>query len=475
MTKTTCLLVAWIWATAMFAQSKNWEVSGIIHSDLSVSVPGASIFVDDTLRGYTDELGFFKVKLKYRPKVLLVKRVGYTELSFKFKGVEFKERTKFLELTIQAADYILPEFTVTSKAIDHIFKEDFSSALVDYELIGEDQILLLGRKKKHYFLSLTSLEGSVIKNIDLPEDDSYTEIYPGCKGTYHIVGSKWTIETMSKTDQLDTLGQYPSTDFLGFVKPCIAFVNGCYFFEFRSKYSVQFDWMDPNGIYHPLMAVYDELAFEWMQKLVRDYYKKDRFEWRDQYEENAKKNRNAKPIESVDQTLADKPKDSNPLEGDELMDHMEQHFQQELHDIPSISIDSLYVPLFFLGDTVLFLNHQQSVMVRLEPTNEGGKLFKATQSPLTYHKGRGWRKFTVLDSYTGRAYGIFRKYIDGLTLRELDFETGAAGKSYVIREAPLLCQNYKARNGKLYFLGQPDPEIPNYNLYKVDLYQFGKK
>jgi hypothetical protein len=114
-------------------------------------------------------------------------------------------------------------------------------------------------------------------------------------------------------------------------------------------------------------------------------------------------------------------------------------------------------------------------MVRLEPTNEGGKLFKATQSPLTYHKGRGWRKFTVLDSYTGRAYGIFRKYIDGLTLRELDFETGAAGKSYVIREAPLLCQNYKARNGKLYFLGQPDPEIPNYNLYKVDLYQFGKK
>ncbi len=32
--KTTCLLVAWIWATAVFAQSKHWEVSGIIHSDL---------------------------------------------------------------------------------------------------------------------------------------------------------------------------------------------------------------------------------------------------------------------------------------------------------------------------------------------------------------------------------------------------------------------------------------------------------
>lgn len=483
MTKTTLWLLAFLCAANLAAQNKMWEVSGIIRSDLSVSVPGVSILINDTLRATTDGFGFFLVRLPSRPRTLIAKRIGYEPLMVKLRDYPFKERSTYLELELLSANTVLPEFTVSAKSVEKIFQEDYQHALVDYELIGRNQVLLLKRYKNQYALQLTDEDGTILDQVDLPSKTDYQQIYKGCLSTYHVPGLDWAIEFRVSENILDTLGRYPAVEFEAYILPCAAMVNGCYFFEHRlyNGNAVEFEWMDPAGIYHPLLNVYDEETFAWLQRNVRDFYRKNRFEDREAYFDAVE--RRQEELNTSRLPPSPEPSAVEPLKRpgtvkvkrDIMQQTMRAAFRGQLMPIVPLAFDSIYVPMFVIGDSIFLLNHKQNLLLRLEPDSLGGRVFNAVQSPLTYHKEKGWKKFAVVDSHTHRAYGVFRKYINGLTLKEIDFETGAAGKSYVISEAPLLCKEYKLRNGKLYFLGQPDPEIPNYSLYKVDMFQFGQK
>ncbi|HLP95265.1 MAG TPA: hypothetical protein VK168_14575 [Saprospiraceae bacterium] len=483
MTKTTLCLLAFFGAVSLSAQNKMWEVSGIIRSDLSISVPGVSILINDTLRTTTDAFGFFLVRLPTRPRTLTAKRIGYEQLKVKLRDYPFKDRATYLELELQSTITVLPEFTVSAKSVERIFQEDYQHDLVDFELIGKDQILLLSRNKNRYTLQLTADDGTILDQIDLPGKTVYQQIYKGCLSTYHVPGLDWAFELRVNDNKLDTLGKYPAVEFDAYILPCAAMVNGCFFFEHRlyNGNAVEFEWMDPSGMYHPLLNVYDEETFSWLQRNVRDFYRKNRFEDREAYFEAMERRQEELSMSRV--PPSPDPSDVEPVKRpgvarvkrDIMQQTMRSAFRGQLLPIVPLALDSIYVPMFVIGDSIFVLNHKQNLLLRLEPDSTHGRVFEAFQSPLTYHKERGWRKFALVDSHTHRAYGVFRKYINGLTLKEINFETGAAGKSYVISEAPLLCKEYKLRNGILYFLGQPDPEIPNYALYKVDMFQFGQK
>jgi hypothetical protein len=131
--------------------------------------------------------------------------------------------------------------------------------------------------------------------------------------------------------------------------------------------------------------------------------------------------------------------------------------------------DSVYAPMFKISDLLCVFDHVNGFLLRFDLALGGDSSF-----PIGYHHAPGWRKEMILDVALDRVYGRFTEKNGGLLLKEIDISNGKVRKEYAPEIAPYLAENFRMRNGYLYFIGQPEVNVPNRRLYKVNLFKFGK-
>lgn len=441
---------------AASAQTGPWQISGRVFSDTGEPLAGATVTVDENAQDATDLAGAFAFSLPARPVRLLVRRLGYFPQRLRLDTLSYRNRTARLQVFLTPRETALPEVNISGKSIESLFEEDFRTNLLDYSFLGKDLLLLLQDGKKS-LLRLEDDTGKPRSELRLP-NGSAGLLHQSCTGDLHAVGTALAWEITLRDGALDTLPHYTAAQFYKLVEPCVAELNEYYFFRQRGTFnqSVDYFYFDPERKRHPLAFIYDEAGYNelmtrYHQILAAYMQSVDAFEYED--------------IVSGKSPLGD-PSRVTPQDMVKMAET--NKLIAAIGFFNTLASDSLYAPLLKLGDRLLLLDHQNDQLRRIST-----KPWGETSVGLRYHRYPGWRKEVLVDAVLGRVYGRFSTWGGQLILREINPDTGEAGKEYKPEVAPYLADNFQTRNGYLYFIGQPDVNTPNRKLYKVNLLKFG--
>lgn len=446
-----------LFAPGLCAQTAEWRLSGRVFDESGQALPGATIQADSLAQAVTDAAGRFNLTAPRRPQSLVVRCIGYFPQRIALDTLPFANRTEQFALTLTPRETALPEIAVRSKPMESIFQEDFQSDLLDYAFAGKD-LLLLARERRQYLVRLTDDDGRKLSELRLP--DRALKLHRSCTGDLHVVGERWCWEITLQGTALDTFPRYTAELFHQLIEPCVLEQNGCYIFQRIGPYrqSILYYYYAPDGKKQSLALVRDEKA---EAELLRQH--------------RAILAAYMQTIPDVDRDdifngLSELTDPNKVLDPNNLVKMAETNkLVAAVGNFNTLAADSIYAPLIQIGARVYLFDHVNDALLNFQLPSSQNR-----QTPLTYHHARGWQKEVLADAALERAYGRFRGEGGALLLQEIDLKNGGAGKAYPLKIVPYLAERFQLRNGLLYFIGQPNVNIPNKRLYKVNLFAFAR-
>lgn len=438
------------------AQGTSFQIRGRVLDENGEALPGTTLQTDNR-QAVTDAAGRFNLEITSKTGWLTVRCIGYFPQRIALDTVRFSGQTARLDIRLKSNAVDLPEIAITSKPMVSVFQEDFRSNLLDYAFAGEDLLLLVQLGKKH-LLQLTDDNGRRLTELQLPEPA--TLLHRSCTGDLHVVSEHHAWEITLAGNRIDTFPRYTAELFYNLVKPCVLEQNGYYFYQKTGAYrqSVQYVYYDPDRQQHLLAIVRDEVAEaellrrhrEILAAYMRTIPDLDRDDILDGYSSLSD------PVQVLRPENLTKMAETNGL-------------ISAIGFFSTLAQDSVYAPLIKVGPWIYLFDHVNDKLLRIamEPRQD-----KTTA--LAYHHSAGWRKEVLVDAALERVYGRFSAGGGALVLKELNLDTGGIRKTYTPSIAPYLSNNFKMRNGMLYFIGQPNVNIPNRRLYKLNLFTFAE-
>lgn len=448
-----CLL-----ATSVHAQPGEWRVTGRVYGEAGELLPGATVIADETAQAVTDTSGAFDLRLRERPKALTVRHVGYFPQRMRLDTVTFSGKTARVQFFLVSNTVSLPEVAISEKPVETLFQENYQTNLMDYVFAGKD-LLLLVREGKKYYLRLANDAGRTLAEMRLPAEH-FIQLHQSCTGDFHVVGDAWAWEVALSGQKIDTLPRYPAIHFHELIEPCVLIHNDFYFFRETGPFrqSVRYVYFDLNKQRHLLAYIRDEAAEEQLSRRYREilHAYMQTIPDVDRDDILTGKSPLADPAQALKPENLGKMAETNALVG-------------AIGFFNVLIADSVYAPLFKIGGLICVFDHVNGFLLRFDMALGGD-----SSIPIGYHHAPGWRKETILDVALDRVYGRFTGKNGGLVLKEIDVGDGGIRKEYAPEIAPYLADNFQMRNGYLYFIGQPEVNVPNRRLYKVNLFKFGK-
>jgi len=450
-----CFCFCLLGGSVLSAQTPGWTVSGTVRDETDEALPGATIQLDDSTQAVTNAAGAFQLRASRRPGRITVRCVGYFAQRIALDTVPASGRNLNLTITLLPNTVSLPEVAISSKPVETIFEEDFKTNLLDYVFAGKDLVLLVHEGKK-YVLRLTDDNGRILASLTLP--GVAERLHQSCTGDFHAVGEIWAWEFTRFDMRLDTFPRYAASEFHRLVEPCVLEHRGYYFFRKSGPFrqSVQYTYYDPERKQHLLAVIRDETAEAQLLRRYRsilaaymqtipDVDKDDILEGKSPL---------ADPMQALNPDNLTKMAETNAL-------------VTEIGFFSQLAQDSVYAPLFKIGPDLYLFDHQNDRLLRFNVAP-----WQDESDSLRYHRTSGWKKEVLVDAGLERAYGRFQDRGGYLILKEINLQTGQAGKMYRPATLPFLAENFKIRNGTLYCIGQPDVNVPNKRLYKANIFKF---
>lgn len=449
------LILLCLCGISLRAQTDTWQITGGVLDEAGEPLPGTTVIADDKAQAISDASGAFDLRLAEKPKTITIRCIGYFPQRIQADTLRFTGRKINLRITLVSNAVNLPEVAISGKPMETVFEEDFTSDLLDYGFAGRD-LLLLVRERKRYLLRLTTDGGELLSEIQLPGKPDL--LHRSCTGDFHAVGAAWAWEVSLNGKLVDTLPRYPAARFHQLVEPCVLEKDGYYFFRRMGAFrqSVQYSYFDPGYKPHLLATIRDEIAEQQLLRRYREilaaYMKTIPDIDRDEILEG--KSPLADPMQALNPDNLTKMAETNALVA-------------AIGFFSQLALDSVYAPLVKAGEYVYLLDHQNDRMmrIRVEPWDDGTRT-------MTYHHEPGWRKEVLVDAALNRVYGRFSGPGRDLQLKEVNLGTGTVRRSYTLTAAPYLADTFRIRNGTLYCIGQPDVNVPNRNLYKINIFEF---
>lgn len=435
----------------------TWVVEGYISTEKGEALPGAQVTIDDTVSTIAGVTGFYRLQYNRRPTVVTARRLGYTTQQVPLDGKVFRGNTLRLDIVLSDQNIPLQEVDIAAKKIRELAKEDFLSQIFDYDFLGDSLLLLIRERKKH-FIRLVSGSGEVVDEMELPGRP--TLLVHSCTGRFHLAGSAFAQELLVQEAGLDTFPRYALSEFRSMVEPCVLESRGYYFFRKMGRFnqSVRYWYRDPSGEWHTFLQISRDGATREMRYALDSMAAGASMV----LQPNLPPNWRGQPYDmGFDRERA-------VVQGDFDTQHllaMADYNSQISHIgwLESLRMDSVYAPLIRQGDTLLLFDHEHDAVLRFEAG------FSAMETlPIYYHHSAGWQKALLQDAITGDIYAHFSTP-SGHVLKKLHPETFAIQAVYPLPEVTYLAHQFKIRDRYLYFLGQPNVNIPNTSLYKVDI------
>ncbi len=443
------------------AQSPAWRAEGFVRNEAGEHLPGARIQVADKLLAITNALGFYRVELQTRPAALTAVYLGYHAESVPVDADGINGQPARIDFVLTQHTTALPEVRIGAKRAEVVVREDFQTDILDFDVIGE-KVLVLMRSRKKYLARLLDASRRPLAEVELP--GQATILHRSCTGVFHVAGAGFAQElVIIEDDRLDTFPRYAPDDFRRLVEPCVLEQEGYYFFRKRDAFnqSVAFWYADPAKQRHPLIEIHCEAgrleagaAYGAMLSgtpvVVEPNLPPN---WRGQ--------------------LYDKDFDNERdfYRGDHSLKHLMNlaHSNAQLAHlawIESLRLDSLYVPLLRLDDSLVLFDHENGVALRFRA--DSARRFR--QQPIRYHRAPGWQKQLLYDTRRGDLYAHFAPGGRHL-LRQIDPGTLEPVADYHLPEIGFFPKSLKVRDGFAWFLARPDPNDVNARLYKVNIRQ----
>lgn len=432
----------------------------------------------------SDSAGRFGFSLERKPDQLRVRLLGYLPFAVTLDTADWRGRSLTLRCVLRADTTALSGVTITGQVMETLFRENYSSSLLDYLLLDRRLVLLVKERRK-YLLRLTETDGSLISELVLPASEAPSRLHSGCSGARHVVGRLRSWEIRIGSDRIDTLPAYPTAKFQRLIRPCAAMLENNYFFMKTGQFNqtVRYTWYDPAGKARILIDITDSIADAMAWQAYSDFVTKRLFMLPRTYELDPAGAFNVQhPAYLNEHSAIPKESADDPYALPRLMQQLDAYDTDQLANLGTLEMmrdDSVYAPMFVIGDSIYLFNHPYGKLMRLRPSaafNEtAAQDLVVHETPLSYHHNKGWRKEVLVDEVREKAYGRFFSQRNGLILFEIDLHTGRAGTRYDIPVAPYLADTYRLRDGMLYFIGQPDVKIPNRQLYRLPLASFASR
>lgn len=432
-----------------------WQISGHVRSETGEALPGSLVQISDTIGVVADAEGHFEIQSPQRPAEVTVRSLGYFPRRVLLQNADFQNKKAKLEIALTSQATELKEVSISAKKVEVLAEENFSTDIHDYEFAGEN-LLLLVRERKRYYARLTNEDGKKLDEIQLAGQP--TILHRSCTGSLHLVGSEFAQELTINGLYLDTFPRYPLQKFRQFVEPCVEQSRGYYFFRIVGLFnkSITYVYFDPGGRRHLLAQIKDAAG----EAEAMDAYGAFR---------------NGEPLflgRASGPGIADGFGVSNATEpanifNDAALQHYANSNEQLAHWswLQVLKMDSVYAPLLKIGDTLLLFDHVRGEIYRFDV-----RFSDEQQIPIRYQQDEGWKKELLKDEATQTVYAHFAPK-NRHNLKKINLADGKVVAEYPMDEVPHISQNFKVKNGFLYFLGRADANVPNASLYKVHIFQ----
>ncbi|MCB9354328.1 MAG: carboxypeptidase regulatory-like domain-containing protein [Lewinellaceae bacterium] len=456
--RTLLTLICWLFLLHhSLAQDGRRRILGRVLGEQGEPLAGATITAGNSEQRHSDSTGRFLYETRRLDEPLVIRRLGYFPQRIRLDTLPFENGLARLDVYMVSNDISLPEVAISGKPVETIFRETYSSSLLDYGFAGKD-LLLLVREGRRFVLRLSTDQGKVLDELPLPDDDIRL-LHQSCMGNFHLVGADWAWEVAFAGSRLDTLPRYEARRFHHLVEPCVLARDGYFIFRRGGPYrqSVRYDYFDPSNRRRHLATIRDE-------NVERDL--------RRRYDAILAAYMKTIPDVDRDDILDGKTRFTDP---DQMLNPETLTKMAETNGLvtaigffSTLAADSVYAPLFGVGGHIYLFDHVNDALFRYPDLEQAPQ-----RTGLDYHRQPGWRKEMLADHSLGRIYGRFSDK-KGLLLKEIDLETGQCRKTYQPTVAPYLADHFRLRNGYLYFIGQPNVNVPVRRLYKVNLFRYEK-
>ncbi len=407
------LLVKFLNTDYCLAQ-KSDIVSGFVKDkETGKPIYNVSIKEINTRNGTTtNEEGFFFIKATTSPSLFEFSHVAYKKTSWQYR----KNSGTGIEILMEKQVGNLPEAIVSAHKVINLVEKKFFD-VVDYEFYG-DSILLLSYSWKDIvnpWLIMINNSGDTLFRAPVKKDGKF---YRDCMGNIHLVTKDLAYQVFIENKSVHLLYPLNPDTFYRILDPCIT--------EIQNKFFIR-QWSLNNQVLSYTMVNADDTSKKTVrvisdEKAVRMLADRDRFF-------------------SMGSSV--------PTEADIRFEEM-------------CFFDPIFAPLLKIKDKIAIFNFVES---KIEIYNNSGELIKET--PVTFHKTKGWKEDIVSDEITGKVYAIFKG--NGITkIREINLETGIPSNEITIPDFKYI-ENMKVRNGYLYFLYRINSPLELMKIYKMSI------
>jgi hypothetical protein len=409
------LLYIIIIQSPIFSFGQNgFIISGKV-KDIETGYPiyNASVKEKATKNGTTtNENGYFFLKVSKLPVTLEFSHVAYKKHIYSCKNNNQLKIDMFLQKQVDS----LPVINISAHKIVNLVDKKFFD-VVDYEFYN-DSILLLAYSYKDVinpWLILINSNGDTLFRAAVKNDG---KLYRDCLGNIHLVTKELAYQLFFENNHLNLLYPINPDTFHMIIDPCITEINNKYFIKQWSLHNQILSYSIVNAADTSkkiVRIISDDKAI----RMLADF---DRF------------NSMGK---------------SAPTESDNRFEEM-------------CFFDPIFAPLLKIKDKIVIFNFIDS---KIEIYNNSGELYRET--PISFHKTKGWKEDIISDEITGKVYAVFRG--KGFTkIREINLETGIPSIEITIPDFKFI-ENIKVRNGNLYFLYRINSPLELMKLYKMSI------
>lgn len=444
------------------AQNALFLIRGTVTDENGQALAGVSVRLDDTTGTRTDAAGRYRLALMQLPEALYFRYVGYFSQRIKLSERNFNDGVFVLDVRLTPQETMLKELTISKERVTTIAEEDFTRDILDFEFAG-DNLLLLVRERKKYFVELQTEDGRLISRLQVK--GSPWEIFKSCTGALHLIGPEFAQELTLNNQQPDTFPHYSRDQFYKFIEPCVLLNQEHYFFKARGVFhqSITYLYFDPNGKRNMLMRILDEKGMARAMDFYRQFMTGEALFIQRPKAPGMTEGFGLLPL----QHESDEALTFRNYSFKELAKFAEnyEHFAH-LTALENASADSVYAPLFAVNDTLLIFDHLNDRLIRFDVSMTGTNV-----APISYHHtpGLNWTRELIQDETEKTIYAHFTNK-EHHTLQRIDWRGFSPSAQVLdIQEAPYLSRNFRIRNGNLYYLGRPNYNIPNYKLYRLRL------
>lgn len=420
-----------LWSTLLFSQ--KMAITGVVTDKNGNPVEQVHVLDESTQTGTaTNGKGWFSLELPIQKGVLTFRHVAFLPQKKELSAEEIKVAIEkgeaiFLNITLESHIQTLEAVEIVDGKI-MLAHDDPKQWILDYTLVGKDEILLLLLQRNRKYLQLITAEGAILTSKHL--DFKYNRLYKGCFGDIHILSNDDAYQLFLVDDEFKLLYERTMYDFLTTIDKVVAVTP-------QYLYTKEVFTRDQNLFYYRI----DSAAQE--RKLLYNVYDKTGKELQARQHELLQEI-NAAGF-TPDMVLGlpasfsgEGPMPSQIIKGAERLRRLYEHI---------ISVPP-YNPLLMIKDTLYLFNHVEEKIIAFDLA--GGLL---SETGIDYNHHPEWGKEILPDEEHRHCYV---KYINGggfVTLREINPDTGAFVRSIKLEKHPYP-QNITIRDGYIYYLAK---------------------